>query len=116
MLQRSALLGVNIYENASGETFERRVPRILEWLASRGFPELMLGVAASGRTEYAPPYVSPPTWLNDSLNWVARHTDKVSVVCYSSIGQFAGVYWDRDELGRCDLGKQEWLARAITHS
>jgi len=116
VLERSSLLGVNIYENASGETFERRMPRILDWLDSRGFPTLMLGVAASGRTEYAPPYVSPSAWLNQSLEWAARNTDRVGVVCYSSVGQFPGVYWSPNELGRAGNGTEGWIDRATIHS
>jgi hypothetical protein len=116
VLERSSVLGVTIYENASGETFERRIPRILDWLEVRGFASLMLGVAASGRTEYAPPYIDPRLWLNESLDWAARHTDRVSIVCYSSVGQNPAIYWPPEELVRDPSAQRRWVKNAIMHS
>lgn len=116
VLDRSSLLGVNVLENASGESFERRLPRILDWLDSRGFAHLMIGVAQCGRTEYAPAYVSPEEWLNDSLAWVARHTDRVTLVCYSSVGEWQGVYWPPAELGCQDARMTGWASRAVINT
>ena len=114
VLSRISLLGMNVYENASGETFERRIPRILSWLEDAGFGNIMIGVAGSGRTAYAPPYVPPDRWLNDSLGWVAKHTDKVGVVCYSSSVPEQGVYWPREDLAGSSPDSSSWIGRAIT--
>lgn len=114
VLDRASLLGVNVFENASGEAFERRIPRILDWLDDRGFSHTMVGVAGSGRTEYAPPYIAPDRWLNDSLDWAAKHTDRVGVVCYSSSPEDTGVYWPADALGRFGTRTASWTSRAIT--
>lgn len=116
VLRRCSILGVDVYENASGETFERRIPRILDWLDSRGFPQLMVGISGSGRTEFAPPYVDPRAWLNDGLDWTARHTDRVGVVCYSSTGRRPGIFWSSEDLGRISTCRRTWVQYALIHS
>jgi len=115
VLSRSPLLGVTVYANASGETFERRIPRVLNWLTEKGFGDTMVGIAGSGRTAYAPPYVAPEGWLNDSLAWTAKHTDKVGVVHYSSNAPERGVYWPLSRLQDPNKAIASWIGHAITH-
>lgn len=115
VLERSSILGANVYVNSSGETFERRIPRILDWLADRGFENLMIGVAGSGHTEYAPPHLSPETWLTESLDWTAKNTDHVGVVCYNSSAREPSVFWSPEQLGRPGRQTSSWASRAITH-
>jgi hypothetical protein len=114
VLRRASLLGVNVFENSSGETFARRLPRVLDWLDDRGASDLMVGVAGSGRTEFAPPYVEPQRWLSDGLEWAARNTDRVAVVCYHSAPGDGGVYWPESELRGLQAGPAAWTSRAVT--
>ena len=47
VLQRAPFLGIDLYENSSGETFADRIPRILSWLADRGHSTMMIGICES---------------------------------------------------------------------
>jgi hypothetical protein len=115
VLKRAPFLGIDLYENSSGETFADRLPRILDWMADRGYPDKMIGIGESGSTDSSYP-VSAVDWLNESLDWVAAHTDKVGVVSYfnSTNNSRSGVYWPLDETAAKLAAYRGWLDRTVT--
>lgn len=114
VLERTPLLGLNLYESASGETFARRIPRVLNWLADRGFEQTMLGIADSGHQDNAPRPSASESWLTESLRWVAKNTDRVGVVCYTSRGDDShDVYWAEADLRSERRRRFSWTERAV---
>lgn len=111
VLDRAPFLGVDMYENESGETMAVRIPRILDWMAERGYPKLMVGIAESGATDQAYSAKSANEWINESLSWVAANTDKVGVVSYfnSMNNSRSGVYWPLDETSAKLANYRSWL-------
>ena len=116
VLQRAPFIGVDVYENASGETFAQRLPRVLDWLASRGYPNLMLGVGEVGSTDAAYPDSTAVDWLNQSLTWAAQHTDEIGVVSYfnSMANSKSYVYWPLDESPAKMTAYRDWLDNSVT--
>jgi hypothetical protein len=111
VLSRAPFLGVDLYENGSGETFAERIPRILTWLAAHGHPDMMIGIGETGSTDSAYPDWSAVQWLDQSLAWVASNTDKVGVVSYfnSTANSKADVYWPLDESAAKLNAYRAWL-------
>ncbi len=98
VLDRSDLIGVDVYQNSSGETFAERLGRLTEYLDTHGRGDLMLGVGECGCTDtFGTP--SAVQWWVESWEWAARHPDRVGVVSYfdSSRNSKENVYWPLDE-------------------
>lgn len=98
VLDRAAFLGLDVYQNGSGQTYDERLGRVLDWLAARGYPDLMLGVGETGCTDtFGSP--SAAQWWSDSWRWVETSTDRVGVVAYfdSERNSRRHVYWPLDE-------------------
>ena len=110
VLERVPFMGIDMYQNSSGETFAVRIPRIIDWMADRGYPNIMVGIGETGSTGN---WADAPadTWLNDSLTWVANNTDKVGVVSYfnSTANSASDVYWPLDESGAKMAVYKKWL-------
>jgi hypothetical protein len=116
VLQRAPFLGIDLYENGSGESFDVRIPRILDWLAAHGQPDMMVGIGETGSTDAAYPETSAVQWMNDSLAWAAANTDKIGVVSYfnSSANSKADVYWPLDESAAKLAAYRWWLDQPTT--
>lgn len=116
VLARAPFVGVDVYENASGETMAQRIPRVLAFLADRGYPDMMVGVGETGSTDAAHPDNSAVQWLNDSLSWVAAHPDQVGVVSYfnSVANSKPDVYWPLDESTAKMNNYRDWLNKSVT--
>jgi hypothetical protein len=117
VLQRAPFMGIDMYENSSGETMAVRIPRILNWLSARGYPNMMVGIGESGSTDgYTA--TTATQWLNDSLSWVAAHPDKVGVVSYfnSTANSRSGVYWPLDETTAKLADYRNWLDNPVVIS
>jgi len=110
VLNRAPFVGLDMYENSSGETFGDRIPRILDWMADRGHPNMMVGIGETGSTDYYNA-TTAVKWINDSLSWVAAHTNKVVAVSYfnSTANSRAGVYWPLDESAAKMTAYRNWL-------
>jgi hypothetical protein len=116
VLQRAPFVGVDVYENETGETFAQRIPRVRTWLSSRGYPAMLVGVGEAGSTDRAFPSKSAVQWLDESLQWASTHTDVVAVVSYfnSTANSKSKVYWPLDE-STTKLGTfRRWLSSAVT--
>jgi len=116
VLQRAPFMGIDLYENDSGETFAERLPRILDWLASRGHGDMMVGIGETGGTDARYAANSSVQWINDSLSWAAANTDKIGVISYfnSTANSRSGVYWPLDENAAKMGAFRSWLDQAVT--
>jgi hypothetical protein len=116
VLSRAPFLGIDLYENGSGETFAERIPRILDWLAAHGHPDMMIGIGETGSTDAAYQESSAVGWIDQSLAWVAANTDKVGVVSYfnSTANSKSEVYWPLDESAAKLDAYREWLDSPTT--
>lgn len=114
VMHRMPFLGVDMYENSSGETYALRIPRIINWMAVRGYHK-MVGIGETGATDYYGG-TTAVQWMNASLNWVAANTDKVVAVSYfnSMVNSRAGVYWPLDETWAKMTAYRNWLASTKT--
>ena len=116
VMQRMPFLGIDMYENTSGETFGDRIPRIIDWMAQHGYPNKMIGIGETGATDKykSATGMTAVQWMNASLSWVAANTDKVGVVSYfnSMANSRSGVYWPLDESSAKMLAYRTWLASA----
>jgi hypothetical protein len=117
VLQRAPFIGIDLYETKSGETFAQRVPRLLDWLAGRGYPNLMVGIGETGSTDTDSTFTMPAVdWLNQSLQWAADNTDKIGVVAYfnTTLNSRANVYWPLDESAAKLSAYRDWLNKPVT--
>ena len=98
VLDRASFLGVDVYQNASGESYAERLGRVLDWLAVRGHPDLMLGVGETGCTD-AFGFPTAVQWWSESWGWVEASTDQVGVVAYfdSDRNSRRHVHWPLSE-------------------
>jgi len=81
VLDRSAFVGVDLYQNASGAAYDERLGRFVDLLERWGRPELMLGIGETGCTDvFGDP--GAVQWWEDSWGWALREHDRVGVVSY----------------------------------
>jgi hypothetical protein len=99
VLRAAPFLGIDMYENGTGDTFAQRIPYIKRWMAARGFPHKMVGIAETGATNRAGWDKTAARWMTQSLRWAAHNTDKVGVVSYfnSTANPMPNCYWPLDE-------------------
>jgi hypothetical protein len=101
VMQRMPFLGVDMYENTSGETFAVRIPRIIGWMAQHGYPNKMVGIGETGATDRykSETGMTAAQWITQSFSWAAANTDKVGVVSYfnSTNNMRSAAYWPLDE-------------------
>jgi len=98
VLAHCAFVGVDCYQNASGEGFDSRLGRILDFCEKRGHPNKMIGIGETGCTDH---YGAPgaPRWWTRQWSWIERNTDRICVVSYFNSGRNSrdGVYWPLNE-------------------
>lgn len=98
VLQRMSFLGIDCYQNGSGNAFDVRLELIHQWLVERGFGHKMIGIGETGVTEtFGSPTAA--SWWNTSWAWAAANTDKLGVVSYfhSERNSKEHVNWSLDE-------------------
>jgi hypothetical protein len=115
VLRRAPFLGVDMYENASGDTYATRIPRITDWMAARGFPDKQVGIGETGSTNHYARSTAVQ-WMNDSLSWASAHPEQVGVISYfnSTANSRAGVYWPLDESPAKMAAYRGWLDRSVS--
>ncbi len=98
VLERMSFLGIDCYQNDSGNAFDVRLDLIHRWMTGRGYGHKMIGIGETGVTEM---FGSPTAaaWWNTSWAWAAANTDKIGVVSYfhSERNSKATVNWSLDE-------------------
>jgi hypothetical protein len=102
VLDRSSFLGIDLYQNSSGETFEQRVPRVVDVLERAGRADLMLGIGETGCSNRLAGLPSAEEWWEASWAWTSEHPDILGAVCYfdSVRNSKAATYWPLDESQR----------------
>ncbi len=81
VLSRCHFLGVDMYQNRSGQGYDVRAGRILKWLDARGHSTMMVGLGETGCTnDYGNP--TGAQWWNDSWNWASRNSNRIAAIAY----------------------------------
>lgn len=81
VLRRCHFLGIDLYQNASGQGYDIRLGRVLSFLDGRGYPSKMVGVGETGATNgYGSP--SGAAWWNGSWKWAAANRNRVAAISY----------------------------------
>jgi hypothetical protein len=110
VLNRSPFVAVDCYQNDSGDTYGKRLPRIARWLARHGHPHMMLGIGETGSTKMYR-NTTPVRWLNQSLRWAAHHPNRVALISYFNSTAYSrtGSYWPLDESREKLAVFRKWL-------
>jgi hypothetical protein len=110
VLSRAPFMGVDLYQGAAGPTMADRLPVVLDWLDKAGYPDMMVGIGEMGATDKYK-NTTAAKWINESLAWVAAHTDRIGVVSYfnSKLNSKPNVYWPLDESASKMAAYRSWL-------
>jgi hypothetical protein len=81
VLERSAFLGVDIYQNRSGQAGGDRLARVLAWLDDEGHSDMMIGLGEVGASDF---WGRPTgaTWWTELWSWATSTSDRVGIVSY----------------------------------
>lgn len=81
IMSRMAFLGIDLYQNQSGEGYDVRLGRILSYLDRAGYPRMTVGIGETGCTD---DYRSPTgaQWWKSSWDWAAAHADRIAAIAY----------------------------------
>jgi hypothetical protein len=117
VLRRAPFLGIDLYENGNGETFVQRIPRILNYMAGLGFPDLQVGIGEFGSTDALYPKKSAVEWMNESLAWATANPGKIGVASYfnSTANSKAGTYWPLNESAAKLSAFRGWLNHPLVN-
>jgi hypothetical protein len=81
VLDRCAFLGVDMYQNSSGDGYSVRMARILNWLDVRGYSDKMIGLGETGACNgFGTP--NAVQWWTAGWTWAAGHTGRVAAISY----------------------------------
>ena len=80
VLSRCHLLGIDLYQNSSGETYVERLGRVVQWLDARGHSNKQIGL---GETACSMDFRNPDgiEWWNTSWTW-AVNSGRVAALSY----------------------------------
>lgn len=102
-------VGVDFYHAENQDAGPEKLGRIQDWLASKGYGDLMIGIGESGGTS-----ASYPSWNKTGAEWwrefwqyVSTRTSKFGVVSYFNDARNSKehVYWPLDEAGVAERGE-----------
>lgn len=81
VLSRMHFLGVDLYQNQSGDDYSVRLGRSLSWLNAQGYSDKMIGVGETGATD---DYRSPTgaQWWQRSWSWAVSNVSRVAAISY----------------------------------
>lgn len=97
VLRRMAFLGIDLYQNPSGDGYSERLGRIVDWLDDKGHGDKAVGVGETGCTNaYAG---EAADWWKKSWSWAASHAARVCAISYFNSGRNSrsGVNWELTE-------------------
>ncbi len=94
MLDRCHFLGVDLYQMKSGQAYDIRLGRVVDWLDAKGYSNKMVGVGETGATNA----FGRPTgaeWWTSSWKWAAANTGRVGAISYFDTlhNNNAGLNW-----------------------
>ncbi|MGB5935507.1 MAG: hypothetical protein WBG76_06545 [Ornithinimicrobium sp.] len=80
MLNRCHFLGIDLYQNNTGDGYDERLGRVMDHMARLGHSRKMVGLGETGaRNGWSVPGA---TWWREQWNWAARNTDKIGAISY----------------------------------
>lgn len=80
MLNRCGFLGIDLYQNRSGDGYGERLGRVLNHMARLGHPKKMVGLGETGACNgYS---ISGAEWWRRQWAWSANNTDKICAISY----------------------------------
>lgn len=93
VLRRMAFLGIDLYQNPSGENYNLRLGRILNWLNSQGHSDKMIGVGETGCSNYYSGDAAD--WWRAAWQWAASNSNRLGAISYfhSTRNSRSGVNW-----------------------
>lgn len=81
ILDRCHFLGLDTYQNRSGQGYDIRLGRVLDFLDARGHRDKMVGLGETGATDaFGSP--SGAAWWNASWSWAVANRQRVAAVSY----------------------------------
>ncbi len=94
VLSRCHFLGIDVYQNRGGETYEQRVGRVLSWLDVRGHNQKMVGIGESACTDDYSSIKGGP-WWRASWQYATARIDRFTAIAYfnSDRNNSGGVNW-----------------------
>ena len=98
VVQRMPFLGIDCYQNSSGEGYDVRLGRILTWLKAAGKANPMIGLGETGCTDTFG-NVGAVQWWDRNWAWVAANSAKIPMISYfdSPLNSKATVSWPLQE-------------------
>jgi hypothetical protein len=97
VIERIPFLGIDLYQNGSGDGFSNRLTRILDFLEYHGADDPMVGIGETGCCLAESDH--PEEWLAANWDWASRNTDKIGAMSYfdSTRNSEDGHIWSLDE-------------------
>ena len=97
VLERMPFLGTDCYQNTSGEGFDVRLERTLQWQSDNGVADPMIAIGETGCCRALSP--RPEEWFNDQWRWVEQNSDRVAAMSYfnSTRNSKGGYIWSLSE-------------------
>ncbi len=81
VLSRCHFMGLDLYQNKTGETYSTRLGNVINWLDNRGHNGLMIGMGETGATDdFA--NISGGAWWTSSWSYMAARTDRLWATSY----------------------------------
>lgn len=81
VLDRCHFVGMDLYQNRSGQGYDERIGRVFEWLDKRGHPQKMVGLGETGATnDYGSP--TGAQWWNEQWQWCSNNAQRVAAISY----------------------------------
>ena len=110
-LERAPFLGIDMYQDNIRRDLRGAHPRIIDWMADRGFPNKMVGIGETGSTCHLVQRVQPRSGWTTRSRGSPKNTDKVGVVSYfnPTANSKSDVYWPLDESGAKMTVFRKWL-------
>lgn len=80
ILDRCAFMGIDLYQNRSGDGYDKRLGRVFDLMASRGHSGKMVGLGETGACNgYS---TNGATWWKEQWAWAARNTNRIGAISY----------------------------------
>lgn len=93
LLRKAAFVGLDPYQNVTGQTYADRLPWVLDFLERQGFGDMMLGIGETGACNtYA---LKGHLWWNACWEWAVENVERMGVISYfnSRSHNFSGNNW-----------------------
>jgi hypothetical protein len=107
-------LGLDLYENATGQGLAERIPPVVAWMRAQGSPQTV-GIGELGCTDKAFPALTSVECLHNDYSWAKANTDQIGIISYfnSVANSIEAADWRLTEAGSLSDAKmvefRTWL-------